>query len=78
MSKTLVVSDDLYDRLEHAARQRGLMSVEQLIETWQASEEELRNRRKTVEKIDALRSRLLHAYGQMPDSVDLLHQDRAR
>src|SRR5438876_3946469 len=41
MSQTLTISDQLLARLEAAARRRGLNSVEQLLETWQASEEEL-------------------------------------
>ena len=40
MSQTLTISDQLLARLEAAARRRGLNSVEQLLETWQASEEE--------------------------------------
>ena len=41
MSQTLTISDHLLARLEAAARRRGLSSVEQLLETWQANEEEL-------------------------------------
>jgi hypothetical protein len=40
MSQTLTISDELLSRLEAAARRRGL-SVEKLIETWQAGEEQL-------------------------------------
>lgn len=40
MSQTLTISDHLLARLEAAARRRGLNSVEQLLETWQASEEQ--------------------------------------
>jgi hypothetical protein len=41
MSHTLTISDELLSRLEVAARRRGLSSVEQLLENWQATEEEL-------------------------------------
>ena len=41
MSQTLNISDNLLSRLEAAARRRGLSSVEQLLETWQAGEEQL-------------------------------------
>ena len=41
MSQTLSISEGLLVRLEAAARRRGLTSVEQLLETWQATEEEL-------------------------------------
>lgn len=41
MSQALTISERLLARLETAARRRGLDSVEQLLEAWQASEEEL-------------------------------------
>jgi hypothetical protein len=41
MSQTLTISDRLLARLEAAARQRGLDSVEQLLETWQAGDQDL-------------------------------------
>jgi hypothetical protein len=41
MSRTLTISDELLARLQAAARRRGLDSVEQLLETWQANEEEV-------------------------------------
>jgi hypothetical protein len=40
MSQTLTISDQLLARLEATARRRGLISVEQLLENWQASEPE--------------------------------------
>src|SRR5688572_18926849 len=41
MSQTLTISDQLLAGLEAAARRRGLDSVEQLLETWEASEAEV-------------------------------------
>ena len=41
MSQTLTISEGLLAKLEAAARRRGWSSVEQLLETWQATEEEL-------------------------------------
>jgi hypothetical protein len=41
MSRTLTISDDLLARLQAAAQRRGLDSVQQLLETWQANEEEV-------------------------------------
>jgi hypothetical protein len=38
---TLTIADTLLARWEAAARRRGLDSVEQLLETWQAREDEL-------------------------------------
>jgi hypothetical protein len=40
MSQTLTISDSLYTRLESAARQRGLTSVEELLETLPSTEDE--------------------------------------
>jgi hypothetical protein len=76
MSRVLTISDDLYSRLEQAARQQGLSGVEELLETWQANEEERWRREKSVERIDALRAQLLATYGEMPDSVELIRQER--
>lgn len=78
MGKTLSISDDLYDRLDQAARQQGLKNIEQLLETWQSSEGDLRKRQKAVERIDALRAKFFSTYGQMSDSVDLIREDRGR
>jgi hypothetical protein len=39
MSQTLAISESLHARLEAAARRRGFGSVEQLLEAWQANEE---------------------------------------
>jgi hypothetical protein len=41
MSQTVTISDDLFSRLEAAARRRGLNSVVQLLESWQGSDEHL-------------------------------------
>jgi hypothetical protein len=78
MSQTLTISDTLYARLEKTAHHRGLESIEGLLETWQATEEELQRRKKAVQKVDTIRERLLATYGQMPDSVELIRQDRDR
>ena len=78
MSKVLTVSDELYARLEMAARQRGLRKVEELLESWQADEDEQSRRARAVERIDALRTQLFATYGEMPDSVELIRQDRDR
>jgi hypothetical protein len=72
MSQTLTISDTLYIQLETTARLRGLSNIEQLLEAWQANDEELRQRQETVRRIDALRKRLLAMYGEMSDSVTLI------
>lgn len=78
MSQTLTVSDDLYARLEQTAQQRGLPRVEDLLEIWQTTEDERNRRREVVQRIDDLRERLFATYGEMPDSCDLLREDRER
>jgi hypothetical protein len=78
MERTLTIPDQLYSRLEAAARARGFGSVEQLIEHWESKDEELRQREQVVREIDALRDRLFARYGEMPDSVKLMRADRAR
>ena len=78
MSQTLTISDKLYKRLEAIARMRGLTSIEQLLETWQSNERELRRRRANVRRIDVLRERLFATYGEMPDSATLIREDRER
>jgi hypothetical protein len=76
MSHTLKISDELYIRLEAMARIRGLNSIEQLIEEWEKKESELLSRQEIVREIDILRERLFIKYGEMPDSVKLLREDR--
>ena len=75
MSQTLTVSDELYTRLEHSARQQGFDSVEQLLDVWQRMAE---GRKITIEHIDSLRTRLFKTYGTMPDSTELVRVDRER
>ena len=78
MSRTLTISDNLYAQLEVAARVRGLGSVEQLLDTWQFSEDNVHHRQETVRQIDALCNRLFKKYGEMADSVELIRDDRGR
>jgi predicted CopG family antitoxin len=78
MSRTLTISDELYERLESEARDRGLKSVEELLDQLQSLESNISHRRAVVREIDLLRERLFARYGQMPDSVELLREDRAR
>ena len=67
MSQTLTISDLLYTRLEAATRQRGLNSIEQLLEAWQKMDDELRLRQKAVQQADRVREHLFAVYGEMPD-----------
>jgi hypothetical protein len=76
MNRTLTISEALYARLDAAARARGLGSIEQLLEQWQGREDELFRRQEAVQQIDALRERLRVTYGEMPDSAELVREDR--
>ena len=78
MSRVLTISDELHNRLEQEARRRGFDSVEQLLEQWQMPNAALHHRGKAVREIDDLRARLFDKYGEMPDSVELVREDRAR
>ena len=78
MSQTLIISDTLYQRLESVARQRGLHSIEQLLEGWQTTEIDLDQRRQAVQHIDTVRAKLLTSYGELPDSTALIREDRER
>jgi hypothetical protein len=78
MSQTLTISDALYTRLEATAHTQGFRSIAQLLEAWQAREDELFGRREVVRRIDTLRDRLFATYGEQPDSVGLIREDRAR
>jgi len=78
MGRTVTISDDLYEKLTMAMQERGLQSIEQLLELWQADEAERQRRQEVVRTIDALRDRLYAQYGKMPDSVELIREDRVR
>lgn len=78
MSQTLTISDTLYSRLEQAAHERGFGSIEQLLEMWQAFDVERQQRQRIVQRIDHIRERMFSTYGEMRDSVELLHEDRMR
>jgi predicted CopG family antitoxin len=78
MSRTITISDELYERLQAEARTRGMNSIEQLLEQLQTPASEQSDRHQVVGEINDLRQRLLAKYGQLPDSTPLLREDRAR
>lgn len=78
MSRTITISDDLYARLEAEAHARGLASIEHLLEGWEHVEADLSQRKDVVRRIDSLREHIFAEYGEMPDSVELMREDRAR
>lgn len=75
MSRSLTISDELYSRLENEANSRGV-SIERVIEDWQRLN--LAGRKQVVQQIGDLRERLYSMHGEMPGSVDLVREDRAR
>jgi hypothetical protein len=78
MSQTLTLSNSVYAWLQEEAQRRGLSTVEELLEAWKAEGDELRRRREVVDEIKALQEELSAKYGEMPDSVDLIREDRDR
>lgn len=78
MSYTLTISDELHQNLSETAHTYGLSSIQELLEQWQAQEKIKRQRESTVSTIDELRERLFTKYGEMPDSVMLIREDRDR
>ncbi|MCX7044224.1 MAG: hypothetical protein NTX50_01895 [Candidatus Sumerlaeota bacterium] len=78
MSHTLTISDALYEQLQDVTRIYGLKDIEQLLETWEQREEELSRRREAVRRIDAVRERVTTTYGEQPDSVEMIREDRER
>ena len=77
MSRTLTISDELYERLEAEARKRGVKTVGELLDRLH-SETDIALRENVVRQIDLLRERLFARYGQLPDSVELVREDRSR
>lgn len=78
MSRTLTIPDELYERLEAAARARGLENVERLLDEVGQNGGALNRRKEVVNGIDRLRARIFAQYGELPDSVELVREDRAR
>ena len=78
MSQTLTISDDLYTKLKITAQEKGYESIEALIEEWLTKQEAHLYRQELVQQIDVVREKLFEAYGETPDSVDLIRTDRSR
>lgn len=84
MSKTLTVSDKTYKLLKYLARKREMKSVEEFLEGFFKGleagerEKELESRHEQVERIKAFQRKMAEKYGVMPDSVDLIREDRNR
>ena len=74
MSQTLILPDDVYARLNTAARMRGL-TIEQLLQAWPPADQAAAG--DALARATALGDELSARYGAMPDSTDLVRADRA-
>ncbi len=83
MSKTLTISDEKYQKIEALARLREFENAEQFLERDEQLDEhiverqkELKRRQKLGQEIMAFQQRMLEKYGVMPDSAELIREDR--
>ncbi|MDQ3706180.1 MAG: hypothetical protein M3437_13405 [Chloroflexota bacterium] len=77
MSITLTLSDDIYHWLQEEAATRGVGSVELALEQIRR-EGRIRRRQQVGKRIDEHREQLFAKYGVMPDSTELVREDRER
>ena len=73
--QTLTISRDLYSRLETEA-QLQKMSIEQLIEEWERQLSEIRRRQEAGQVVKETYEKMKAKYGLMPDSAELIREDR--
>lgn len=73
----LTISEDLYQRILTDAQLRGL-SIEQLLDEWQRRDSEIKRREEAGRQVDATFARMAAKYGVMPDSAELIREDRDR
>ena len=76
MSVTLTVSEKTYKKLKNVAQSKGFEDVEKLLNEWE--ELELANRREVGNRILEFQNKMGEKYGVMPDSTELVRQDRER
>jgi quinol monooxygenase YgiN len=83
MSVSITVSEETYNKLKASAQVRGKENVEQLLEDWEDEQavewqKELDRRKEVGDKIKAFRKKMHEKYGVMPDSTELIREDRQR
>ncbi len=76
MSVTLTISEKTYKKLQSEAERKGFQNVEQFLEKWEVENSD--NRYEVVERIKEFQKRMREKYGVMPNSVDLIREDRNR
>jgi hypothetical protein len=78
MGQTITISEDLHARLDESARQRGLESIEKLLEVWQVAEDALRQRERNdaAAPIDAVSERIFETWGEVAERAYWIRQDQ--
>ncbi len=76
MSVTLTISEKTYQKLKNVAQSKGFEDVEKFLDEWE--ELELANRREVVDRILEFQNKMGEKYGVMPDSTELIREDRMR
>ena len=76
MSVTLTISDKTYEKLKTVANSKGFEDIEKFLDEWE--ELELANRREVVDRIIEFQNKMGEKYGVMPDSTELIREDRMR
>lgn len=75
--QTLTISADFYKRLVAEAQLRRV-TIEQLLEEWERMDSEIRRRQEAGRRADEIFERMAAKYGMMPDSAELIREDRER
>ena len=87
MSVTINIPEKIYHTLEQQAHKREMESVEQFLEKLteqfereeaEAWNEELERRREVGKEIRTFRQQMKEKYGVMPDSTEIIREDRMR
>lgn len=87
MSVTLNISEKIYNSLAQQAQKREIESVEKFLEELTKQfeneeavewEKELQRRREVGEQMKNLRAKIFKEQGLMPDSTEILREDRMR
>ena len=76
MSVTLTVSEKTYQKLENVARRKGFEDVGKFLDEWEDLEPA--NRHEVFDRIAEFQTKMGEKYGVMPDSAELVREDRER
>ena len=78
MSRTLTISDDVYARLEQQMHLRGFTDADRFLDALLPPLDTPEQRHAVVERIRAFQEQMAAKYGMMPDSTELIREDRER